>query len=56
MDAKFHSRKYQVTLMCIGIGTVMAFVGKLTGELSALLTVALGAYNAANAWVHKKDG
>ena len=56
MDAKFSSRKYQITWGCVLIGTAMALMGKLTGELSALLTVAMGAYNVANAWVHKKDG
>jgi hypothetical protein len=54
MDAKYRSRKFGVTILCIGIASVMGYHGVLTQELSNVLLAAMASYNLANAWAAPK--
>lgn len=54
MDEKYRSRKFMVTVGGVLLASVLAFMGKLTPELSNVILTAIGAYNVANAWAGGK--
>ena len=53
MDAKarFSSRKFWVVEQVILFTTVLAYLGKLSGEYTTIVTVCVGAYVGANAFI-----
>jgi len=53
-ESKYRSRKFIVTSFCVMAGVGMAFIGKLTPELSNVILSALASYNVSNAWMGRK--
>ena len=53
MDARvrFSSRKFWVVEQVIVFTTVLAYLGKLSGEFSTIVSVCVGAYVGANAFI-----
>ena len=49
-QGKYRSRKFLVTLAGLATGIVMAYLGKLTPELSNIVLAAIASYNIANAF------
>jgi hypothetical protein len=49
--ARFSSRKFWVVEQVILFTTVLAYFGKVTGEYSTIVSVCVGAYTFANAYV-----
>lgn len=54
MESKYRSRKFMVTLSGLAIGVGMAYLGKLTPELSNIVLACIASYNMANAWTSPK--
>jgi len=52
----YKSRKFIITLLGLGIGVGMAFINKLTPELSNIVLAAIASYNLANAYIGKAKG
>ena len=49
-ENKYRSRKFLITVGCVAIGCVFAYMSKLDSNLSNLLLAAMASYNIANAW------
>lgn len=53
--SRFSSRKFIVTMAVVAATTGLAVAGKMTGDVSTVLVVCVGAYNAANAVIRRAD-
>ena len=51
----YASRKFIVTLTGMGLATLMAYFGKMDGNLMAVLTAGIAAYNWANVQVNARN-
>ena len=55
MIDRYRSRKFIVTLAGLALGTITAFAGVLTADLSNIILAAMASYNIANAWVSRNN-
>ncbi len=54
MNNGYGSRKFIVTMFGMILTAILAFTGKMDGNVAMVLVAAIGGYHVANAWVTGK--
>ena len=53
---RFTSRKFIITMLTLTLTTVLAFFGKMDGNIATVFSACVGGYHLANAYTTGKGG